>query len=187
MWQYNSFYDSPIQHHGILGQKWGIRRYQNEDGTLTPEGKARLENYKSQQLAKVKNDRYSEHKKAAIEAMTYDQMTYEKRQQLLKNIAKGLEVGSAIAAPILGATVVAPWMSAKALELFSDPEVRSKITGLLTDFMKSDAAQTAISDISSDAIKIGTEVMNSPEMRRAAEQIITENIITERKLVERRG
>ena len=30
-----------IAHHGILGQKWGIRRYQNKDGSLTPEGKAR--------------------------------------------------------------------------------------------------------------------------------------------------
>jgi hypothetical protein len=26
-------------HFGIRGQKWGIRRYQNEDGTLTEEGK----------------------------------------------------------------------------------------------------------------------------------------------------
>lgn len=30
-----------LKHHGILGQKWGVRRYQNEDGTLTPEGIAR--------------------------------------------------------------------------------------------------------------------------------------------------
>ncbi len=28
-------------HHGIKGQKWGVRRYQNEDGTLTDAGKAR--------------------------------------------------------------------------------------------------------------------------------------------------
>ena len=27
-----------ISHHGVKGQKWGIRRYQNEDGSLTPEG-----------------------------------------------------------------------------------------------------------------------------------------------------
>lgn len=30
-----------LSHHGIKGQKWGIRRYQNEDGTLTAAGKKR--------------------------------------------------------------------------------------------------------------------------------------------------
>ena len=30
-----------IEHHGILGQKWGIRRFQNKDGSLTAAGKQR--------------------------------------------------------------------------------------------------------------------------------------------------
>lgn len=30
-----------LAHHGILGQKWGVRRYQNSDGTLTAAGKKR--------------------------------------------------------------------------------------------------------------------------------------------------
>ena len=30
-----------LEHHGIKGQKWGIRRYQNDDGTLTEAGKKR--------------------------------------------------------------------------------------------------------------------------------------------------
>ena len=30
-----------LEHHGIKGQKWGVRRFQNDDGTWTDEGKKR--------------------------------------------------------------------------------------------------------------------------------------------------
>lgn len=35
--------DNYLAHHGILGQKWGFRRYQYEDGSLTPAGKRRYQ------------------------------------------------------------------------------------------------------------------------------------------------
>lgn len=33
--------DDELYHYGIKGQKWGVRRYQNKDGSLTPAGKKR--------------------------------------------------------------------------------------------------------------------------------------------------
>ena len=44
-------YSSELYHHGIKGQKWGIRRFQNPDGTYTASGKDRY--YKKSPLEKM--------------------------------------------------------------------------------------------------------------------------------------
>ena len=36
-------YDNILCHYGVQGMKWGIRRYQNPDGTLTAEGKRHIQ------------------------------------------------------------------------------------------------------------------------------------------------
>ena len=33
--------ENELYHHGVKGQKWGVRRYQNADGSLTYAGKKR--------------------------------------------------------------------------------------------------------------------------------------------------
>lgn len=48
-------YSTELYHYGVKGQKWGIRRYQNSDGTLTAEGKQRygtVENFHKHQKIK---------------------------------------------------------------------------------------------------------------------------------------
>ena len=50
MVQYGYIKHSELSHHGIKGQKWGIRRYQNADGSLTASGRERygISSYKQQ-------------------------------------------------------------------------------------------------------------------------------------------
>lgn len=44
-------------HHGIKGMRWGVRRYQNEDGSLTPAGKERYSRDVRENNAKKKDNR----------------------------------------------------------------------------------------------------------------------------------
>ena len=45
-----------IMHYGIKGMKWGIRRYQNEDGTLTEAGKKRANREARKEIIKERRE-----------------------------------------------------------------------------------------------------------------------------------
>ena len=72
-----------LYHHGIKGQKWGIRRYQNDDGTLTPEGRKRYGVNNVADMSKEQRKLYEQDRKEALNAAKED----IKRQGLKTNYA----------------------------------------------------------------------------------------------------
>lgn len=47
-----------LAHYGIKGMKWGVRRYQNEDGSLTQAGKEKLEKWRDKEDRKIRKEQF---------------------------------------------------------------------------------------------------------------------------------
>ena len=74
-------YNDTLAHHGVKGQKWGVRRYQNSDGTLTAEGKKRVQKYVDKSAEKKVNKLFSKKTKSSKEEIPQNPK-YKKASEL---------------------------------------------------------------------------------------------------------
>lgn len=76
-------------HHGIKGQKWGIRRFQNDDGTLTAEGRKRYGVDESGKMSKEGKKLYKSDVKETRRSIDgdYEKTVQKHQKKLLQPIA----------------------------------------------------------------------------------------------------
>lgn len=77
-----------LAHHGIKGQKWGIRRFQNPDGTLTQLGKVRYGIDPKDRVERKIGKRMDEYARIADRSDTYEQKSFKKGNEKIADFYK---------------------------------------------------------------------------------------------------
>lgn len=92
--------DDYLEHHGVLGMKWGVRRYQNEDGSLTNAGRVHYNRndhkYKRLRENLSKTDNEYEKKTLTTKAQV-NNITRTVNRNVLTSITGGLSAGAGAA------------------------------------------------------------------------------------------
>ena len=74
-----------LEHHGILGMKWGVRRYQNKDGTLTAAGKKRAAKVESE-YSKLMGEKKTSSDHSSSNKKTVKELTNEELQERINRL-----------------------------------------------------------------------------------------------------
>ena len=85
--------DDELYHYGIKGQKWGVRRYQNKDGSLTPAGKKRRSS--SDEVRNMSTDELRQKVRRLNNEQRYIDLTRSSSSSISKT-ADGIERASRI-------------------------------------------------------------------------------------------
>lgn len=88
-----------LSHHGIKGMKWGVRRYQNKDGSLTSAGKKRSWSEDAKAAESLKKKKLNEMSNSELRKLNERQNLERTYKQMNKShIAKGMAFVTSAAA-----------------------------------------------------------------------------------------
>ena len=149
-------YYGELYHHGIVGMKWGVRRYQNKDGSLTPAGRKRQAKLKSEldmldgtkpaqespksRLAAYREKKQAEKEKAEKEArLAKARQAKMEKKQTEEERAKKLENGEI---PV---------------EKMTDQEIQARIDRVKLENSLKEAMKVPVTEVTTEKKNLGKD------------------------------
>ncbi len=168
---------SELYHHGVLGQKWGVRRYQNKDGSLTAVGKKRKAELTFEEKKKLSPGKAAKaftdeelEKVVRREKLEteYQEARYKQMEMGRQRTDRVLKVVGTVAVASIGvASVTVGKEAVKKMGSELGAWMAKTITESVTNSMDSaktmvkETASKAVSNVAKEATKSATKVVNS--------------------------
>lgn len=164
--------DNELYHYGVLGMRWGVRRYQNKDGSLTKAGQKRYNKEMAKVREKNKALNNSIKTKAKLEKL-------ESKKKELKEKEKSFKNGKSASDMVKKDETST---KSKRISDMSDDELRAMVNRMMLEKNSMDL-QRQISSLNAQNVSTGRKIVNTvmkdvvtPALKDAGKNLLTKTL-----------
>ena len=164
--------DNELYHYGVLGMRWGVRRYQNKDGSLTKAGQKRYNKEMAKVREKNKALNNSIKTKAKLEKLDSKKKELKEKEKSFKN---GKSVSDMVKKDEAST-------KSKRISDMSDDELRAMVNRMMLEKNSMDL-QRQISSLNAQNVSTGRKIVNTvmkdvvtPALKDAGKNLLTKTL-----------